>query len=434
MKSSSVYFEPLRRSLANCPLIDTHDHSYRCEPAYGDPIVAIAANYYGQDLLTVLSERDCSFVMNPAVPLERRWPVFEKGWKKSCHTGYAQCVRRALREFYGIESLSLEVLQRMQGRLLELETPAVFKSILEKTGIVVRLEDLGHIPDSERITERVLDGTFTLSPRGRLIISLPRFHKLCGYEDIRAAVAPLGMTVTCLDEYLAGCRRIFEGYKCFGAVGFKDQSAYWRTLDYGLPDRAAAERVFCAMLEDPRRSLAYPDAVKPLGDYLFHQFMRCAAELELPVQLHTGHMGGAWNDITKANAVLLRRVFELHRQVRFDLLHANWPYSGELLFLAKNYPNVHINLVWAHIIDPVYCIELLKQIVSCVPHAKVHGFGSDFCGMPELAWASAEMARDHSAIALSDLMDAGVLSAHQAEQIARGWLFDNPNAFYRLGF
>ena len=36
-----------------------------------------------------------------------------------------------------------------------------------------------------------------------------------------------------------------------------------------------------------------------------------------------------------ANAAGLANVLMLHRDVRFDLFHANWPYSGEILFLAK---------------------------------------------------------------------------------------------------
>ncbi len=432
MRCRSNCYDSIRQSLSACPIIDTHDHSYRCEPAYHDPIVAIAGSYYSQDFITVSSQADYQFVTDTAVDLEKRWPVFEKNWNKSSHTGYAQCVRRALERFYGIETLTLEALHRMQGNLLKLEDRAVFESILQQAGIVVRLEDLGHIPDSERLCEQVLAGTFELSPRGRLLISLPRYHKLCSYEDVHQNVAPLNTTVTSLDEYLDCCRRIFVGYKAFGAVGFKDQSAYWRSLDYGLPDRSAAENVFNRIMEDPRRCLAYPDGVKSLDDYLFHQFMRFAAELDLPVQLHTGHMGGIRDDIAKANAVRLRSVFELHRDVRFDLLHANWPYGAELLFLAKNYPNVCMNFAWAHIIDPIYCVRLLKQALSCVPHGKIHAFGADFCGMAELAWAGAEMARDHIAVALSEMVDRGYIARARAEPIARRWLFDNPNGFYRL--
>jgi len=111
-------------------------------------------------------------------------------------------------------------------------------------------------------------------------------------------------------------------------VAFKDQSAYERPLSYENPSYGQAEEAFNWFMEDPRRSLSYPDGNRPLGDYLLHQFMRMARDLDLPVQLHTGHMAGIRNEISKANAVHLTRLLELHRDTRFDLFHANWPYGG----------------------------------------------------------------------------------------------------------
>ena len=155
--------------------------------------------------------------------------------------------------------------------------------------------------------------------------------------------------------------------------------------------------------------------------------------MSLPVQVHTGHMAGIRNDITKTNAVGLTRIIELHREVRFDLFHANWPYRGELLYLAKNFPNVTIDFCWANIIDPVYCQNLFKQALSTVPHGKIHGYGSDFCGSVERAWAHASIARDNIAIALAEMVEADYLGLDEAKQVARAWLFDNANTFFRLG-
>jgi len=123
----------------------------------------------------------------------------------------------------------------------------------------------------------------------------------------------------------------------------------------------------------------------------------------------------------------------MHRDVRFDLFHANWPYSGELLYLAKNYPNVTIDFCWANIVDPVYCQNLFKQALSAVPHGKIHGYGSDFCGFADRAWAHASIARDNIAIALSDMVEIEYINLDEAKQIAYQWLFSNANEFFRLG-
>ena len=47
------------------------------------------------------------------------------------------------------------------------------------------------------------------------------------------------------------------------------------------------------------------------------------------------------------------------------------------------------------------------------------------------AWAHADLARDNIAIALADLVEMEYLDLDEAEQIARDWLFNNPNQFFK---
>ncbi len=427
MKSNAGCFQELRRYLETVPLVDCHDHTGTCGPKYADPIQVVVNGYFPSDVQSATSDAEVAVITDAKRPWQERWPLLEKAWKRTCHTGYAQVTRRVLKHFYGEDELTFEALQRMEGKLLNLEDEATFDRILEEAGIVARLEDSW--PD----TAAVLDGSLKMSPRGRLAISLPGLHGICNYEQVQRNVSPLKKTVTSLDEYIAALREIFEGFKRYGAVTFKDQSAYTRTLEYGNPTHAEAEAIFNWFMEDPRRSACYPDGVKPLDDYLFHEIMRMARDLDLPVQIHTGHMAGIRNDIVKTNASGLTRLIELHRDVRFDLFHANWPYSGEWLYLAKNYPNVSLDFCWANIIDPIYCQNLFKQALSSVPHGKIHGYGSDYGGTADRAWAHAAIARDNIAIALADMVEMEYLSLDDAQEVAHTWLLDNANAFFRLG-
>ena len=207
------------------------------------------------------------------------------------------------------------------------------------------------------------------------MISLPGFHPTTfTWDTVHWVEALADRCVTSLEEYLESVFAVFERCIARGAIGLKDQSAYPRILSYDVVGRAEAENLFNRLLADPRSSLGWPEG-KPLNDFLFHQFMRFARELDLPVQLHTGHMAGIRNRVDKTNAVYLAPVLELHRDVRFDLFHGNWPYLGDLLFLGKNYPNVALDCCWLHIIDPDYAAELLERSVMVLPHTKVHGFG-----------------------------------------------------------
>jgi uncharacterized protein len=238
--------------------------------------------------------------------------------------------------------------------------------------------------------------------------------------------------ITSLDEFLEAVFCILKRGKERGAVGLKDQSAYIRSLNYDVVPHCDAERLFNRLLADPRTALGWPEA-KPLDDFLFHQYMRFARELDLPVQLHTGHMAGIYNRVDKANASLLTSVLELHQGVRFDLFHGNWPEMGPILFLAKNYQNVALDCCWLHIVDPLYAEELLRRVVVAVPHTKIHGFGGDYSDAPEYSAAHLTIAREVITSALAGLVERNWLDEDEAVRIAADWLFNNPNAFFRLG-
>ena len=427
MRSTARCYDNLRAYIEFVPLIDCHDHSSEAGPKTIDPVKAVIDWYMASDLASASSEAEARFIMDASKPLEERWPVLQRAWQRTRFTGYALVVRRAMKRFYNEDELTLEALQRISEKMIDFSDPANYEAVLDQAKIAVRLEDIGaHVAAAE--------GHLHQPPRSRLIIGLPEYHAVCSYEDVQHKAEPLKRYITSLDEYLEACREIFTRCKQAGAVAFKDQSAYTRPLDYGNPTRAEAEAAFNWFMADPRRRLSYPDGNRPLGDYLFHQFMRMARDLDLPVQIHTGHMAGIRNEIVKTNAVHLTSLLELHQETRFDLFHANWPYSGELLFLGKNYANVAIDFCWTNMVDPIYCQNMFQQAISSVPHAKIHGYGSDLPGdaLPN-AWAHADLARDNISMALANLVEMEYLCLDEAQEIARAWLFENPNQFFRLG-
>jgi predicted TIM-barrel fold metal-dependent hydrolase len=267
----------------------------------------------------------------------------------------------------------------------------------------------------------------------RPLISLPGLHPTNATHQAIASVEALAdRFVTSLDEFLQAVFCVMQRCVERGVVGIKDQSAYSRVLAYGLPPRADAERLFNRLLADPRNSLGWPEG-KALNDYLFHQYMRFARDLDLPVQIHTGHMAGIRNRVEKTNAAHFASVLELHREVSFDLFHGNWPYMGDYLFLGKNYPNVALDCCWLHIIDPDYASELLERAVLTLPHTKVHGFGGDYGDTPEFVAGHLQIARENVAGTLARLVERGWLDEGEALELAAAWLYNNPNDFFRLG-
>jgi len=437
MKGSAKSFPELRDYMESIPLIDCHDHSGMCGPNRKSPYDFFLGSYFCNDLNSSSSDEEIKFLQDNSRSIEERWPIFKKAWDKCCFTGYAQCAKLALKRFYDEDEVTLETLKRMDEKHPNLENEAVFESILDEANIAIRLVnvafyDLDGAPLPPEAQE-VIDGTAKLPPRCKLVIPLLGYHNIYSSKHIATIGKMVNREITSLDEFIETCYSIFTQFRNFGAVAFKDQSAYFRSLAYSNPMKSEAENVFNSLMLNKRRIANYPDEVKPLGDYLFHEFMRMAREFNLSVQIHTGHMAGIRNDIRKANAIHLVPLLELHREVSFDLFHANWPYHGDLLFLAKNYPNVAIDFCWTNIIDPVYCQNLFKQVLSSVPHGKVHGFGADFHGgAVDYAWAHAKIARDNIAIALSDMVELEYISLGDAKRVASDWLFENPNKFFKL--
>ena len=427
MKSHATCYPELRAYIESIPIIDCHDHSGEEPPKYTDAIVALTSGYFHDDVASATSEAERLMLDDETISLEERWPTFERAWQRTKYTGYGLVTRMVLKEFYGEDQLTLSALQRIQEKLLDFTDDAFTESVLDKAGIQVRIVD--NWPDVKKIADR----SFKMPPRSRLAISLPAYHAICSSEEVQMLISPTERTVTSLDDYILACQEVFEIQKSFGAVCFKDQSAYTRALNYSNPSKSQAEEAFNWIMADGRRKLSYPEGNRPLGDFLFHEFMRLAKEMELPVQLHTGHMAGTWNDVGKARAIHLVPVLELHKDVRFDLFHINWPYDGDILFLGKNFPNVALDFCWTHIIDPVYSQRIIPQILGAVPHGKIHGYGSDHFGNLERSWAHSQIARDNIAIGLAEMVEMDYIGLDDVKEIAQAWLFDNPNEFFRLG-
>ena len=428
--SVTKMFERLRMEIDSIPVIDCHEHTTgpANAPKYEDPIQALAQGYVASDLMSSSDNIfDVEPLNNPERPLEERWPIFEQIWKRTEHTGYARVSKWVLKEIYGETELNLDALHRIKDKLVDLRDETRYYRILDDAGIKIRLVNIW------TDVKTILDGSHTMPECDRYFIGLPEYHAIRRYGDVDDLIRkPLGKKPVTLDEYIDCCRELFDRLKAWGAIGFKDQSAYSRTLQYDNATHAEAEALFNRFMADPRQSLGWPEA-KPLDDYLFHRFMQIARDMDMPVQMHTGHMAGIYNDIEKTNAVHLTSVLELHKDVRFDLFHGNWPYSGEWLYLGKNYQNVALNCCWLHIIDPVYARNILHQSLTAVPHGKIHGFGGDYGDTIEYAAGHLAIARDNIALALANHIDTGWLGYDEAKQVAADWLYNNPNRFFRLG-
>ncbi len=176
MRGKAKSYSELLDTCESVPLVDCHDHATRLGPKYTDPIQVIIGEYFLTDLASATSEVTAHALLNQEIPWEERWPILETAWRRARHTGFAQVTRRVLKKFYDEDEVTLDALRRMAERLLDLEDPVTYEAILDEARIAVRLADVW--PD----VNQVLDGSYQLTPRARLVIPLPAYHRIRDYH------------------------------------------------------------------------------------------------------------------------------------------------------------------------------------------------------------------------------------------------------------
>lgn len=428
---SNTLFEELFKKIEELPVIDCHEHILgpKKELTRREPIASLIQGYVQSDLLSAgISQKELELLCNNDIETEEKWKIFEKFWKRIEFTAYARVTKLIMRDIYGEDEISLDSILRIRDKVL-LPTKENYDLLFEKANIKVILSDT--LWDLQTL-EKFIEGKLDYYEKIRFLFSLPQFHRnVRSFDFVQSVGALLDRHIISLEDYLEVVYELLKKAKERGIVGIKDQSAYERSLDYEIVPRYEAERLFNKILSDPRNYLGWPEA-KPLDDFLFHQFMRFAIELNLPVQIHTGHMAGIRNRIEKTNAVLLSSILELYRNLKFDLFHGNWPYIGEILFLAKNYPNVYIDLCWVNIIDPIYSEELYSRTILTIPHIKINGFGGDYFDVPEYIVSHLKICRENIARALVKLIRMGWIDENSSIEIAEDWLFNNPRTLFNI--
>jgi len=145
-------------------------------------------------------------------------------------------------------------------------------------------------------------------------------------------------------------RRIKEGI-----IGIKTALAYNRVICYEKVTKYQVERVFNRVFDHL--------GAKSLQDFLMRQVIQRAIEAKLPIQIHTGlqDQEGNGNIIANANPAHLVNLFVQYPQVKFDVFHTSYPYTGELTALAKNFPNVYADLCWMYIVSPYIARRTLAE-------------------------------------------------------------------------
>jgi predicted TIM-barrel fold metal-dependent hydrolase len=234
------------------------------------------------------------------------------------------------------------------------------------------------------------------------------------------------------DSFLEAFTNRVENARANGHVGLKSIIAYRTGLAIKEWSREDGLAAFQRAREHAKQEGVVRLADKPLNDILVLRALEVAERERLPVQFHTG-FGDPDVDLLLANPLHLRPLLQSGRfsNVPFVLLHASYPYTRQLSYLASIYANVFMDTSLAIPYVAADIPSLIRASLSLAPTSKVL-FSTDAYSIPEIYWIAARWGRWGIGMVLDEWQKQGILSANEADEIAQQMLHKNAESIYGI--
>lgn len=414
----------LAHFIRNAPLCDTHEHLNK-EEAYvaqgPDVLQDLFDNYVTADLIVAgATQAAVDALLDAANPdLRGRFAAIRPAWEMVRHTGYGEAVRLIARELYGMEEITGAALEAAQPKNAALRRPG------ERLRLLREVAKLDHVQIDD------------FDPRCQIDASGPDFffydiswvQFANGLPDRALLARDTGVEVTDLASLRRAMEMIFAR-NAPPAVAVKSQHAYTRTLRWQERTDAEAAAALAAYL---RAGAAFDEADRLcLGDWALARGVELAIACDLPFKIHTGYYAGHSRMPTDyIPAGHLSPLLAKYPEARFVLMHTAYPYTQELVALAKHYPNVYVDLCWAWSIDPYSTRDFVRRCIHAVPSNKLFVFGGDTF-WPAAAVAYAQQARRYLTHTLQAEIDDGFLDEREALTLAARFLHENQFTCFRI--
>ena len=399
----------LAAAITAMPLSDTHEH-LRTEAQYiesgPDLLRSLFNNYITADLIVAgASAEAVARLLDPTDPdVRARFAGVRDAWEVCQHTGYGEAVRLIASQVYDLGEITPDGLEGATTRHAALRRPG------ERLRLLRDVAGLDHVQIDD------FEWACQPDPAGPdfFLYDLSWVNFCDGRLELPMLRDETGIAVASLADLRAAFAALFARYGPL-AIAVKSQHAYNRTLHW--QERTEAEVAPILELVLAGRDLT-EEARLCLGDWCWARGVELAIEHNLPFKLHTGYYAGYGRmPIERVRAGHLCGILARYPQARFVLMHIAYPYSDELVALAKHYPNVYVDLCWAWSIDPQTTRDFVRQMIHAVPINKLFAFGGD-TSWPAASVAYAAQARAWLTRALQAEVDERLLTERQAIAIA----------------
>ncbi len=415
----------IQKRVFKTPLVDTHEHlveeKERLQGAAPcDDWALLFSHYLDSDLRVAgMSNAEMDKFLSPEVDPADKWKLLSPYWPAAKNTGYAQAVRLALRELYGVEELSTATVRKVQAGYERIRRPGFYRRVLQDLALIESCQ-----------VNCVTGAPFKHSDMPTLLMQDLSIVGMFAGPDIETYARPTGIEVKALADWHRVIRWWFERYARY-AVAVKSQNAYSRDIDYARVPAEKAEPIFTKVLQ---KDSVTAEERKLLEDHLFWQAVDQATAHHLPVKLHTGYYVGQDYmplDRLRLNAGSATELCRLSPDTQFVFMHTCYPYYEEILAVAKHYSNATVDMCWSWIINPAAAKDYLKKHIVTAPANKVLPFGGDYIPV-EPVLGHAIIARRGVAQALSELVEEGWLTLNDALGLVEPILRGNARRLFQL--
>ncbi len=416
--------EKLMAEMQQMEIIDCHEHLPPEKVRTDTPqdVFTLVGHYTRHDLFSAGMDWDTAKDLEPfsqdrpvyqslfdyEIPLEKRWKTLKPYWEAIRYGSYAKSALLTAKMVYGFDDINDETYQPLSEAIAAENTPGIYKRILC---------DKCNIRASMTQCQRT-DVDYPLVPvmPGMKLMPIRQREQIEGLADEIGAAFP-----KTLDDYLSLMQSFLKKWIDEGTIGIKIMSKM--NLP---PDRQEAERAYTKLLDGEELIEDPQTAFEVLENFLLHNIIDQATELDLVVAVHAG----IWRDFRKIDSKHILTLAAAHPRSRFDLYHLGSPSVRDTIVIAKNLPNVFLNLCWTHIISQVQTRSGIDELLDQVPVNKILAFGGDYGRPVEKVVGHLQMAREDFAKVFGARIDSGGMSFDEAIGILKLWFWDNPLKLY----
>lgn len=425
----------INEEVSSMPIFDTHEHLLSEEERRTKSldVFYLFSHYVGSDLISSgMPEAEFNSLFDQNMEIEKRWIFFSPYLENVKNTSYYRIVAESVKDLFQIEDINKNTYKDLSKKMESTKTQDWYDFILnKKCNIKYMLDFIENMPG-------IIDQKPLKRPDSIAVKNFEDIISVCCMEDIFRFEKIYNTNIYKFKDYLAMIDKIFEESKENGYRVLKIVIAYFRTIRFDEVIFAEADKIFSKLftLKDygffERVDFLSKDELKPLQDYLIHHIIQKAIEFNWPVQIHTGLLNGNRNDVSNANPCFLINLFMKYKTCNFDIFHAGFPYTNELITICKEFSNVYFDLCWVQQISFKLYKEVLSLVIETIPSNKIFGFGGDNFIL-ECTYGSQKIVRKIVSEILSEKVKDGYFTYDQAIKMAEKILYLNPKAVYGSG-